>query len=840
MSAPSIPRISWIVVGSLLLAAGPVRGQPDEDKKPVADKHVDHEGFPLPAEAIARVGSARFRGDFPICQIAYSLDDKQILCATGDVLEYWDAATGKPLRTIPLKVHWQLPGAVVFQPDGKVLVFETETTCKCLDVQSGKTVWTKQLKPASKLHSANIRSVRFSPKAKSFALFELQENVRVFDLSDGKERWLIDLKIGPTGRSEWGQKIAVTSDEKTVLVSTGQKLIHTLDASTGERKFLIELPEICDHIELSPDGSDLLCRGPWRMLVRDWAGKKEVIKMGQPMYRHHSYGPATVFSPDGRWLAFADEPRSVFLFNTATGKEVFKLAATYTTHLAFSQDSKRFVTDSPVRQWDVATGKPLSASADPLMSIRGFTDNGKHLLINANPYWADRYSIVDWKTGKLVEEFAKVEAEIHSRVAMSLEGGFLAFIQNWKNREILLVEARTGKELRRLSNEATNVEWYQFAGKRLLTGSKDKVIRVWDAAEPKPLLELRELPANGFQCNSSRDGRLLAVTSEPDGVQVWDLTSGKRLMSVATRGSYDFPPRFSHDGRLVVCVAASSFAARPHEVTLIDVATGKEKRVIPMDKLVRGIFTDGPHIDLSANHRTLATIHADPSELRLWEVVSGKERHRFEGHKDGISGIGFSPDGSLLAASSDDAPIFIWDVYGKHAAKPQLPEKWSDDDEKRLINTLAGDDGVAAFQTIRRLIRNPGPAVSLLAKHITPAAPIDAKRVARSIAALDSDDFAERDRAYAELEKNADGIQGIVETALKNKPALETKRRLESLLVKAENATPEYLRQTRALEALEQIATPDAVRLLESLAKGAPAARLTREARESLERIRKR
>jgi len=278
-----------------------------------------------------------------------------------------------------------------------------------------------------------------------------------------------------------------------------------------------------------------------------------------------------------------------------------------------------------------------------------------------------------------------------------------------------------------------------------------------------------------------------------------------------------------------------SYAPRQYEVALVDMSTGKEKRVIHMTTVGHGINTY-----LSADNRTLAVAHTDPFGLRLWEVASAKERHRFEGHKQGIASMAFAPDGTLLAASSYDAPIFIWDVYGKHAAKPQPPEKWSDDDEKRLLETITGDDAVAAFQTIRRLIRNPGPAVSLLAKRITPAAPIDAKRVARSIAALDSDDFAERDRAYAELEKNADGIQGAVETALKNKPALETKRRLESLLVKAENATPEYLRQTRALEALEQIATPDAVRLLQSLAKGEPAARLTREARESLERIRKR
>ena len=44
----------------------------------------------------------------------------------------------------------------------------------------------------------------------------------------------------------------------------------------------------------------------------------------------------------------------------------------------------------------------------------------------------------------------------------------------------------------------------------------------------------------------------------------------------------------------------------------------------------------------------------------------------------------------------------------------------------------------------------------------------------------------------------------------------------------------------RALEVLEQIATPEAVLLLEKHAGGQPEARLTREAAETLGRIRKR
>jgi hypothetical protein len=65
------------------------------------------------------------------------------------------------------------------------------------------------------------------------------------------------------------------------------------------------------------------------------------------------------------------------------------------------------------------------------------------------------------------------------------------------------------------------------------------------------------------------------------------------------------------------------------------------------------------------------------------------------------------------------------------------------------------------------------------------------------------------------------------------------RRRVESLLQKLEAKSPsvEQLRPLRAVELLEQIATPEARQLLEALAGGSRDAGLTRDARAALERL---
>ena len=102
---------------------------------------------------------------------------------------------------------------------------------------------------------------------------------------------------------------------------------------------------------------------------------------------------------------------------------------------------------------------------------------------------------------------------------------------------------------------------------------------------------------------------------------------------------------------------------------------------------------------------------------------------------------------------------------------------------------------------------------------------------------MDNDDFAVRERATRELEGVTELAVPALHAALEKNPSAELRRRAERLLERLTEAPRDQWPVLRAIEVLERAGTPQARRVLEGLAEGAPKARLTREAKASLERL---
>jgi hypothetical protein len=192
----------------------------------------------------------------------------------------------------------------------------------------------------------------------------------------------------------------------------------------------------------------------------------------------------------------------------------------------------------------------------------------------------------------------------------------------------------------------------------------------------------------------------------------------------------------------------------------------------------------------------------------------------------------FASDNRHLLTWHTDGTALVWDPY----LLPHASSLLTPDEVRKCWDELAGKHAVVAFTAICRLIAVPKLAVPFFARALERDNAAEA-RVQRWLADLDSDTYQRREEAQRQLARLGADVVGDVREALKAAASLEAKLRLERLLRTLPASDPKSLQRIRALEVLERIGTHQAAAVLKKLAAGAPGSRLTREARESLERL---
>jgi hypothetical protein len=204
--------------------------------------------------------------------------------------------------------------------------------------------------------------------------------------------------------------------------------------------------------------------------------------------------------------------------------------------------------------------------------------------------------------------------------------------------------------------------------------------------------------------------------------------------------------------------------------------------------------------------------------------------------------MALSADGRVLGAGAGRPRI--WDLKDRFPDTEIAARELRPGDLSRLWAELGEEDALLAYRAASTLAAAPDRALPLLREHLVPIQPAGEVRIGRLIADLDHDEFLVRNAASRELRELGNGAVPALRQALASRPSLEARRRIEALLADREDSqprlTPGQLRQVRALGLLEQLGSKEARQMLEALAAGAPDAWLTKEARETLDRLNRR
>jgi WD40 repeat protein len=254
-------------------------------------------------------------------------------------------------------------------------------------------------------------------------------------------------------------------------------------------------------------------------------------------------------------------------------------------------------------------------------------------------------------------------------LAFSPDGTTLASaFDGYMDEQIKLWDIKAGRRWQTAGRHADHIYQLEFSPDGTMLASAAGEIKLWRVSSGHELRALQGLDTFDF----SPDGATIAGKAVEDSVperrrviRIWDVITGAEIKTLRGQTEDIYHLTFNADGTAIASLGRDSHRERytftRDLITIWTVATGQEARV----------WHGGYDINEIAFHSAgniLATMGRYPSAgqtasiglINLWDVESQQIVGSVTTSK-ALTAIAFSPDGSLLAGSTDQS-IKVWKV----------------------------------------------------------------------------------------------------------------------------------------------------------------------------------
>ena len=497
----------------------------------------------------------------------------------------------------------------------------------------------------------------------------------------GRRDPLSDVAFSPDGR----RLVAAPGDRRSGL--TPELTVWDV-ASPGPPARRVELPDatIRDEDQLSFDVTG-------HQVAVSVVDATAIIDLDTGERTASVEGSGGLFGPDGRTIAVnrdaGPQPRELDLVDMATGQRR-PLLGTHDErilHRAFSRDGAMLATaadDRTVRVWETATGRELFVLA-------GHT--GRVLSADFSPDGTSLYStgldrtIITWDLDarRTIERTllpsTAGEESAETIVLTSDESTFVA--TGIGNAQLVAVDLASGRAAEALdTGHGVAYVVLPSGGSTVITGGDDGSIRRWNASTGELLAELtpNDDAPGFFPLAVTSDAETVYLQTGHDTLQAYDaVTLAARPGTEVDVGAGIITGAVSADGHTL---AVSTF--EPPAIKLVDVATSRVRSLdVPGDVSALGFSPDGSVVAAGDFDGRVFRIDVSATALIGEAAVS---------HDGPVLGIAYSGDGRQYTSDSTDGTVGLWDADGQllGAVQPGPPNdlarsKWSTDGRTLLV-----------------------------------------------------------------------------------------------------------------------------------------------------------
>ncbi len=500
-------------------------------------------------------------------------------------------------------------GPVAYSPDGQVLAVGISQSVSLHDAT------TLDDRGTLLDHTGKVTSLAWSSDSTLLASGASDDtDIRVWNVADGR------LARRLSGHSGWIRSLAFSPSGTTLASGSTDQTVRLWDASTGQL-----LATLTGHtgfiggVVFSPDGATLASA------ARDGSVRLWDVATGQeksgfsfrtaldPDTNLRYWATGVAFSPDGTILAVGATDGVVYLVDATSGQQIRQLRGhtnwIVIRGLAFSPDGATLYSsglDATVRAWNVASGAELATFDTHRLDI---------FSIAISPDGERLVSVSDQEGRLIVWDLLQRRPDTSLRIGLGLVTSLLfspdsAVLGSVGYNGVIQLRLLADDRGRQFTGSVASVQSLAFLPNGRLAAITDQnAVTVLDIGQEQTQ-DLPGLTATPLCVASDTGGSVVAAGSDDGTLTIWDGQRGDLRQSLKT----DLPAVF--------LVAVSGDGA-------------------------------------------LAAVAGPPSDPRIeiWRTTDGVRLHTLSGPRNAITGVAFQPGGALIAATSTDGVLRVWDRW---------------------------------------------------------------------------------------------------------------------------------------------------------------------------------